>query len=292
MKFGTHVMGMSLRHIPEVARAFEDNGLESVWIPEHLVFPAEMPPTYPYTETGYPPVTPDTPSYDPWALLAFIAAATTKIKLATNVFILPLRHPLQTARSVVTVDRLSGGRVILGAGVGWLEDEFNYVGQPFNTRGKRTDAIIEILRRLWSDDVIEVHDEHFDFGPVKFQPKPLQRPSIPIEVGGASRGALVRAGRLGDGWIEVGSRDMEQFAERLKIVLEARRESGRDGNFEVTVPAGLAPGIDGYRRLRDAGATRIIVPPIRPDSGRPIPQDWIDWANRFADEVIARFDDV
>jgi probable F420-dependent oxidoreductase len=292
LKFGTHIMGMSLRHFPEVAQAFEANGLESIWIPEHLVFPATMPPTYPYTGTGYPPVTPDTPSYDPWAVLSFIAAATTTIRLATNVFVLPLRHPLQTARSVVTVDRLSGGRVTLGVGVGWLEDEFDYVRQPFGNRGKRTDDIIEILRRLWTENVIEVHDEHFDFGPVKFQPKPLQRPSIPIEVGGAARGALVRAGRLGDGWVEIGGKDIPEFEAKLKVVLEARRESGREGAFEVTVPEGLAPGIDGFRRLRDAGATRIVVIPGERGSGRPTPKEWVDWSKRFADEVIAKFDDA
>jgi probable F420-dependent oxidoreductase len=291
MKFGTYIMGISLRHFAEAAQAFERNGLESLWIPEHLVFPATMPPTYPYTATGYPSVTPDTPSYDPWAVLSYLACATTTIRLATNVYLLPLRHPLQTARSVVTVDRLSGGRVTLGAGVGWLEDEFTYVQQPFATRGRRTDAIIGILRQLWSDDVIEVHDEHFDFGPVKFQPKPLQRPSIPIELGGASHAALRRAGRLGDGWIEIGAKDVGDFRAKLAVVRKARQEAGREGPFEVTVAGTLAPGIDGYRRLQEAGATRILVQAPLPASGRPDLRDWADWSKRFADEIIAKFDD-
>ncbi|WP_261566523.1 TIGR03619 family F420-dependent LLM class oxidoreductase [Frankia gtarii] len=288
-------MGISLRHFPAVAQAFEQNGIESLWIPEHLVFPANMPPTYPYADggPGLPPVTSDTHSYDPWAVLSYIAATTTTIRLATNVFVLPLRHPLAIARSVVTVDRLSRGRVTLGAGVGWLEDEFNYVREPFRTRGKRADAIIGILRQLWSEDVIEVHDEHFDFGPVKFQPKPLQRPSIPIEVGGAARGALLRAGRLGDGWIEIGAKDLDEFRTRLKVVLDAREEAGRTGPFEVTVPISLAPapGIDGLRRLRDAGATRVIMLPDPEAVGHPTAGGRIDWSKRFADEVIARFDD-
>jgi probable F420-dependent oxidoreductase len=290
VKFGTHVMGMSLRHLPQVAAGFEDNGIESIWIPEHLVFPATMPPTYPYTDTGYPIVTPDTPSYDPWALLSFIAASTKTIRLATNVFVLPLRHPLATARSVVTVDRLSGGRVTLGVGVGWLQEEFDYVGQPFHTRGKRADAIIGILRRLWTEDIIEVHDDHFDFGPVKFQPKPLQKPSIPIEVGGAAKAALLRAGRLGDGYIEIGSKNIEEFESRVATVLDARRDAGRTGPFEITVTSALAPGLDGFRRLRDAGATRVMVAPRGPTGTRPTPQDWIDWSKRFADEVIAKID--
>jgi probable F420-dependent oxidoreductase len=287
MKFGAHIMGISFRHMPEVARTFELNGIDSVWVPEHLVFPAKMPATYPYTESGYPGVTPDTPSYDPWAVLSFIAAATTTIRLATNVYILPLRHPLQTARSVVTVDRLSGGRVILGAGVGWLEDEFDYVRMSFVTRGKRADASIEVIRRLWSEDVIEVHDDHFDFGPVKFQPKPVQRPSIPIHIGGSSVAACRRAGRLGDGWIELGSNDLDDFKGKLAIVMRERREAGRDGPFEITMPVPFDTSLSGFKRLQEAGVTRVVVAPEGREGERPTPQAWTDWSKRFADEVIA-----
>jgi probable F420-dependent oxidoreductase len=283
------LMGVSLRSYPEVAATFEDNGFESIWIPEHLVFPAEMPPTYPYTDSGFPPVTSDTPSYDPWVMLSYVAASTDRIRLATNIYILPLRHPLQTARSVVTLDRVSGGRVTLGIGVGWLADEFDYLGLGFADRGRRTDATISALRRLWGEDIIEVHDEFFDFGPVKFNPKPLQQPSIPIEVGGASGPALRRAGRLGDGWIEIGCTTLDDFQTKLAVVLAARQSAGRSGPFEVTVSAGLASGADGYRQLEETGATRIIAMP-RPDAGgRLTPAAVADWAKRFADEVIAKF---
>src|SRR5580698_11514248 len=132
-------MGASFAVMPEIAAMYEENGLESLWVPEHLVFPAQMPRLYPYTDSGYPAVTPDTPSYDPWVVLAYVAAATQRIRLATSIYILPLRHPLQTARSVVTVDRISGGRVTLGMGVGWLADEFDYLGVPFRSRGTRAD---------------------------------------------------------------------------------------------------------------------------------------------------------
>ncbi|WP_166903464.1 LLM class F420-dependent oxidoreductase [Mycobacterium sp. DL440] len=291
MKFGSHIMGISLRHMPDVAHAFELNGIDSVWVPEHLVFPAKIPATYPYTDSGLPEITPDTPSYDPWAVLSFIAAGTTTLMLATNVYILTLRHPLLTARSVVTVDRLSGGRVILGAGVGWLEDEFDYVNMPFKTRGKRADASIDAIRRLWSEDVIEVHDEHFDFGPVKFQPKPVQKPSIPIHIGGSSPAACRRAGRLGDGWIELGSKSLDDFKTKLAIVMKARAEAGRDGPFEVTMPSPLDTSLDGFKRLEDAGVTRVVVAPQAPEGERPTAQAWADWSKRFADEVIAELGD-
>jgi probable F420-dependent oxidoreductase len=290
MKFGTNIMGVSLRAFPEVAASLEANGFESIWIPEHLVFPAEMPPTYPYSDTGFPPVTSDTPAYDPWVILSYLAASTERIRLATNIYILPLRHPLQTARSVVTVDRVSGGRVTLGIGVGWLADEFEYLGLDFGSRGRRTDAAIEAIRRLWSEEVIEAHDEFFDYGPVKFQPKPLQKPSIPIEVGGASGPALRRAGRLGDGWIEIGSKSLEDFQAKLAVVEAARRDAGRAGPFEVTASGALASDLDGYRRLEELGATRIVTGP-RPRVGetRLTPSDVADWAKRFADEIITRF---
>ena len=289
MKFGVHIMGVSLRHLGEVAKSYEDHGLESVWVPEHLVFPQVMPPHYPYSDDGLPPVTPNAPTYDPWVLLASLAAATSSIRLATNVYILPLRHPLQTARSVVTLDRVSGGRVTLGVGVGWLPDEFEYVGLGFEDRGRRADAIIGVLRRLWSDDVIEVHDEHFSFGPVIFQPKPLQKPSIPIEVGGAAPAALRRAGRLGDGWIEIGSTDVADFERKLAVVNAERRAAGRHGlPFEVTVSGALAPGLEGCRRLEEAGATRIIVGPPRDAAGRLTPESCRQWAEQFQDEVISR----
>jgi len=286
MKFGLPLFGVSPRFYADIARAAEANGFESVWMPEHLVMPTEIPPTYLYSESGYPPITPDTPLYDPWVVLGFIAQATERIRLATNIFVLPLRHPLAVARSVVTVDRLSNGRVTLGIGVGWLEDEFEAVGLSFRDRGRRTDRMIDVLRRLWADDVIEEHSEHFDFGPVKFQPKPRQA-FIPIEVGGTTPPALRRAGRLGDGWIEIGSASLDEAVEKLAVVQAARRDAGREHlPFEVTFSAGLAGDLDGVRRCEEAGATRVLVSPSHTD--RADAPAIIDWTKRFADEVIAR----
>src|SRR5439155_16166462 len=131
---GMPFFGLSPRWYPEVAAAAEANGFESVWMPEHLVLPAEIPPTYLYTESGYPPITSSTPMYDPWVVLASVASRTSTIRLATNVYILPLRDPFVTARAVVTLDRVSGGRVTLGIGVGRLEEEFVAAGQEFHNR--------------------------------------------------------------------------------------------------------------------------------------------------------------
>jgi probable F420-dependent oxidoreductase len=287
VKFGLPLFGMSPRFYAEVAQSAEANGFESVWIPEHLVFPEKMPATYLYTETGEAPITPDTPLFDVWVALAFIAQATSTIRLATNVYVLPLRHPIEVARSVVTLDRLSNGRVTMGIGVGWLEDEFDAVGRGFHDRGKRADAMIPLMRRLWADDVIEVHDGYFDFGPVKFQPKP-RFGTIPIEVGGTSPPALRRAGRLGDGWIEIGSPTIEVAREKLDVVMAHRRDAGRaDEPFEVTLGGQFGHDVDTVRRAEDNGATRIVVAPMVSAGERMTPDSVAEFCKRFADEVIS-----
>lgn len=295
MRFGLPLYGLSPRHQPEAARAAEANGFESVWVPEHLVLPAEIPPTYLYAADGRPPIEPRTPMYDPWVLLAAVAAATERIRLATNVYVLPLRHPIVTARSVVTLDRVSGGRVTLGVGVGWLEEEFGVVGESFRDRGSRTDEIIPLLRRLWSEETVAHHGRHYGFGPVAFEPKPVQRRwgvrGIPVEIGGTSKAALRRAGRLGDGWIEIGARDLDDVARMLAVVRAARAEAGReDEPFEVTcsVPAGL----DDVRRAEELGVTRVLASPVPGHGGRITREDVLDGVKRFADEVIARTGDA
>ncbi|WP_067887929.1 LLM class F420-dependent oxidoreductase [Actinomadura chibensis] len=324
MKFGLPMYGLSPRHQPEAARVAEENGYESVWVPEHLVLPAELPSTYLYTADGRPPIEPRTPMYDPWVVLAAIAASTERIRLATNVYVLPLRHPVITARSVVTLDRVSGGRVTLGVGVGWLAEEFGAVGMSFHDRGDRTDEVIPLLRRLWSEETVEHKGRHYAFGPVAFEPKPVQRygagRGIPIEVGGTSPPALRRAGRLGDGWIEIGARDLDDVARMLAVVRAARAEAGRtDEPFEVT--CSLPGDLDTVRRAAELGVTRVVAAPVRghtgrsggrggssphndagrsggrggssphSDAGRATKEDVLDGIKRFADEVIARTGD-
>jgi probable F420-dependent oxidoreductase len=295
VKFGLSMFGLSPRYYPEVAAAAEANGFESLWMPEHLVLPAEMPPTYLYTESGYPPITPRTAMYDPWVVLGAVANATTTIRLATNVFILPLRHPIQTARSVVTLDRVSGGRVTLGIGVGWLEEEFVAVGQSFHDRGARTDEIIGLLRQLWKDETIEHHGEHYQFDAICFDPKPVQKQGIPIEVGGSSKPALRRAGRLGDGWIEIGVKDFDTLTAMLAVVQEARRDAGRE-NLPFEVSSGLGRTVDDIRRSEDLGVTRVLAGPTPGSAILKDPSlrtahlttdDFRDWTKQFADEVIS-----
>ena len=284
MKFGVALIGISPRFYAEIAQVAEAVGFESIWVPEHLVFPATMPPQYPYSDSGLPPVTAQTPLYDPWAVLGYIACATTTLRLATNVFIAPLRHPLMTARSLATVDRLSGGRVTLGAGVGWLSSEFDAVGVPFTERGARMDEIVPLLRRLWNEPAVEHHGRFYYFEPVCFEPKPLQNRTggIPIELGGASQKALERAGRLGDGWIEIGAKSDDDLAHKLGVVQRARSAAGREHlPFEVTSGAWLFEGASGVARAATRGVTRIRASPPM-GAGPMTPDAFRTWADAFA----------
>jgi probable F420-dependent oxidoreductase len=256
------LIGLSPRHYAEVAGAAETAGFESIWLPDHLAFPAEIPPQYPYTDDGESGFPPGTPLLDPWTSLAFIAGVTTTVRLGTHIYILPLRHPFVTGRTLVTLDRLSRGRVILGAGVGWLEPEYDICGQDFRTRGQRMDEIIPLLRRLWSEPVVEHHGEHYSFPPVCFEPKPLQKSGIPIHIGGASAAALRRAGRLGDGYIDIGATTIEAVAEKLAVIESHRRDAGRlESPFEVTVGQDLFGDAARHEQLVNLGVSRVLLHP-------------------------------
>lgn len=283
MKFGLSLAGLSPRNHAEVARHAEAAGFESLWMPEHLVLPDTLPATYPYSGTGEAPITSAAAAYDPWVVLGAIAASTTTIRLATNVYILPLRHPIVTARAVLSLDRVSRGRVTLGIGVGWLEEEFAAVGEDFKTRGRRTDEIIPLLRRLWTESVVEHQGEHYRIPPVRFEPKPFQRP-IPIEIGGTSAAALSRASRLGDGWLDLGSADDETLGAAITIVQEERRRAGREQlPFEITTH--LTGGLDRAKRLTDLGVTRLIVV-AGSDVAGSTREHFLDAISRTADQFI------
>lgn len=287
MKFGLSLVGLHPRHWVEIAQLAEQHGFESVWAPEHLVLPARNESRYPYTVDGTPPVPlASTPLYDPWILMAGVATATQEIRLATAVYVLPLRHPIAVARTLVTLDVLSSGRVTLGAGVGWLKEEFDAVGLSFDDRGARMDEMIQVMRALWSDEVVEHHGRCFDFDPVSFEPKPVQSGGIPIEIGGSSRPALRRAALLGDGWIEVGSSDLASFTAMVETIRKIQSEAGRSGDG-FTVTSKLPRTIDEIERFAAAGLTRVRTGP-RITPGRGSVTAFREHVQRYGDEVIAR----
>jgi len=241
--------------------AAERLGFESVWLPEHLVFPVALSGS-PWPGADHPPVPPETPVFDAFAYLSYLAGRTSRIRLGTHVYLMALRHPFVAARAVQTLDHVSGGRAEVGVGAGWLASEWQAAGLDFRTRGRRLDEAIAVCKRLWSEPVVEHHGEFFDFGPVRFEPKPTQRPWPPIHVGGESDAALRRAARVGEGWIGL---DHDAESVRAPIArlhaLRERRETA-DGDLCITVGS-ARPDRDALARLADAGVDRVIVCPWR-----------------------------
>jgi probable F420-dependent oxidoreductase len=282
MKIGIPLFMLRPEQMADVAVRAEALGFESVWVAEHLVFPAEIRSRYPYAREGIPPINPATPLLDPLLVLMQVAARTQRIRLGTNVYILPLRHPIAVARMVTTLDVLSGGRVSFGVGLGWLEEEFRAVGIDFATRAGRGREAIRALRALWTEEVASFSGRYVSFEPVRFEPKPAQRPHPPILVGGESEAALRRAAALGDGWYGVGHTP-ESAGAQVRRLRELLSEEGRaEVPFDFTVIHGGGElTADAVRRYADAGITRVVSLPWR----RAREAD--DALGRLADRVLA-----
>ena len=191
MKYGIALGAVHHNAFVEVTLEAEKLGYESVWLPEHLVLTTQMSRS-PHPGEEHPPVPPNVPIYDAFSYLSFLAAQTKRVRLGTHVYNIGLRHPFTTARGVQTLDILSGGRVEFGIGASWLEEEWKAVGLDFTSRGRRVDEAIEICKRLWTEEEISYDGEFFKFDPVRFEPKPVQKPWPPMLVGGESKAALRR----------------------------------------------------------------------------------------------------
>ncbi len=262
VKFGVTLTRVHHRSATAVAKHAEALGYESIWTGEHLIWPTEYAPHFPYASVGRPGVSPDIPTMDPWVLLTAIASVTSRIRVGTSVYILPLRDPLVTARAAMSLDVFSGGRFSFGVGAGWLAEEFTYAGLDYMTRGRRMDECIAVLNALWLQYTPEHRGEFFNIGPVKFEPKPIQQPRPPLLVGGDSAPALRRAARLGDGWLGL-YRNVEDAARALQQLVGYRQRFQREHEpFEVVLQSGGEPTLDEILRLEELGVTRLIVSPF------------------------------
>ena len=281
MKIGVPLFFIRPGHMATVAQRAERLGFESVWVPEHLIFPTAFASKYPYSADGVPPVTVDMPLLDPLMILAHLAAVTSRIRLGTNVYVLPLRHPIVTARLAVTLDVLSQGRLSLGVGVGWLAEEFRAVAIEFETRGARTREAVRAMKTLFTEAEPSFRGRYFTFDAVRFEPKPVQKPHPPFLFGGESEIALKRAAALGDGWYGVGH-DAASAATQVKKLRALLAASGRaDVPFEYTVShGGGALDRDAVRRYEDAGIDRVVVLPWRRG------KDAEEAMDRLADAVL------
>jgi probable F420-dependent oxidoreductase len=262
VRFGIALGALNPHFHVAATEAAESLGFESVWLPEHLVLPVHMSRS-PRAGEDHPPIPSTAPVFDAFTYLAFLAGRGPSLRLGTHVYNLGLRHPFVAARAVQTLDIVSGGRVEFGIGASWLEEEWIAAGLDFHTRGRRVDESLAVCKRLWSEPEVEHHGEFFDFDPVAFEPKPVQRPWPPILVGAESDAALRRAARAADGWIGMGH-TVESVAEpierlrRLRAANDVEEVPGRP--FQICV-GGPVRSIDDVKRWEELGVTRLVVAP-------------------------------
>ena len=222
--------------VAELAKMAEDIGIESLWTVEHVAVPHGYESQYPYSRDGKMPGTEDAPIPDPLIWLAYAAALTSKIKLATGVLILPQRHPIYAAKEVATLDVLSKGRVICGVGIGWLEEEFQALGIPFKQRVSRTEEAVAAMRTLWRQGAHSFSSKHFNWGPLECNPKPVQGERLPIVVGGHVDAAARRAARIGDGFFPAKGKD-EELSRLFDAIKDECEKIGRNPD-EIELTAG------------------------------------------------------
>ena len=251
--FGTAEGGVAM------ARAAEEAGIDSLWTVEHVVYPDDYGSTYPYDESGRMAMAPDTDLTDPLTWLTWVGAQTSTIRLATGILILPERNPVVLAKQLGTMDALTGGRIDLGIGVGWLREEFDALGIPWERRGARTDEYVAAMRTLWSGDSVAFEGDFVSFSGVSSNPKPVDG-TVPIIVGGHTDAAARRAGRLGDGFWP-GTGDLDHLLDVMRRSADAH---DRDPDaIEVTWAGDLTTGDDpmaAAEALAAKGVSRVLVP--------------------------------
>ncbi len=286
MKFGLRYCNIGRYTDPaltvELVQAGEEAGFDSAWCIEHTVVPGGYESRYPYAEDGRLPgkesefVLPD-----PLIWMAFVASTTRRIKLGTAVLILPQHNPVITAKQVATIDHLSGGRVLLGIGVGWLKEEFDAIGAPFAARGRRADEYVAAMRELWSSDAPTFHGEFVNFDKAYCLPQPVNK-SVPIIIGGDSKPAARRAGRLGDGYFPARGAQLEL----IDLARRTAQAHDRDADA-IEITTSLPDDLEEIPALAKHGISRLVVPASAGAGPRAVIQTPED-ALKFKD-VIERF---
>jgi probable F420-dependent oxidoreductase len=284
-----------------LAQAAEELGFDSIWLSDHVVVPEHINSSYPYSPDGRFPTPPTQPYLDPLASLCYLAGVTRRVRLGTHVLVLPYRHPLLTAKMIGTLDNLSGGRVDLGIGVGWMREEFEALGAPsYERRGAVTDEQVRLMQAVWTQDVAAFEGEFYRFDALGAHPRPIQKPHPPIWVGGHTRPALRRTARLGDGWLPIGARppaDLppQEVAASYAAIRAEAAAAGRDPN-SIGLIFSTGVGLDAaerrpfnghadqiaadFRAYQDVGVKRFIV-----GMGPHPPAEYERRLRRFAEEV-------
>ncbi len=278
MRLGLHALGIGTGArrtvIDAVAAAAEGSGFGTLWAGEHVVMVDRSESRYPYASNGQIAVPAQADWLDPLVALSFAAAATRRINVATGVLLLPEHNPVLLAKQAATLDVLSGGRLILGAGVGWSREEFAALGVPFARRGARAAEYLRAMRILWREDVASFAGEFVSFSGVRVNPKPLRDRQLPVIFGGNSDAALRRVAEFGDGWYGFNLAGVEAVRERVAVLGDLCREVGRDIR-DLALAVALEGGEPGdVGALAEAGVSELVLveaPPAEPSEV----DDWI-----------------
>jgi len=285
MRFAISTAFTDPAEVLDLARAADALGYHALSVPDHVVNLETLTTPYPYTADGERRWPPFTPWLDPWVTIGAMAAVTERLRFFTGVYVLPMRNPLVVAKAVATAAVLSGNRVALGIGVGWCEEEFDLMEQPFALRGSRTDEMLVLLATLWQPGWVTHQGTHYDIPRLEMSPVPTE--PVPVYVGGTSDVALRRAARH-DGWIS----DYLSIAEAVEVRarLDALRAENGRGDLPFSMVASVTDAVvaDDFRRAEEAGVTDILTMPWVYYAGFDASLDQkIDGMTRFAEEVIA-----
>ncbi len=266
--------------IDAVASAADDSGFATLWVGEHVIMVDRSASRYPYSDDGVIAVPAQADWLDPMIALSFAAAASSRIAIATGVLLLPEHNPVVVAKQAASLDRLSGGRLTLGVGVGWSKEEFDALGVPFEHRGARTAEYVAAMRTLWRDDVASFDGTFVGFDSIRVNPKPVRDRRLPIVVGGNSDAAMRRVAAWADGWYGFNVDGVAAVRERVAMLDELCAQSGRD-RAELRLAVALAsPQPDDVGALADLGVDELVLVEVPPGDPDAVP----GWAAALADQ--------
>lgn len=289
MKVSVATAYLPPEELAPIAAAADAAGYHAMALADHVVNLETLTTPYPYTDDGNRRWEAFTPWVDPWVAIGALAAVTEQLRFFTNIFVLPMRDPFTVAKAVATASALSGGRVALGVGMGWCEEEFDLLGEPFRKRGARADEMLELLAELWTGRWVEHHGEFYDVPRLEMTPAPPA--TVPVYVGGLSDAALRRAARH-DGWISDLISTEQAKAYRATLDAERARLGRSDTDFSMIVSLNDALTVDDFRRAEEAGVTDLLTMPWAYYGGFDLPlQGKIDGLHRFADDIMGNLVD-
>jgi probable F420-dependent oxidoreductase len=289
-------------HMLQLASAAEEAGFTGIAFSDHMIYPEDLKSPYPYGNDGKPHWLPTTPFVDPWVAMGHVAAVTSRVRFVTNIFVLPSRDPFTVAKAVGTAAVLSNNRVSIGVGVGWMREEYEVQQQDFATRGERCEEMIEVMRRLWTGEMVSYEGKHYSFPTLQMAPMPTEIP--PVYMGGYAPAVRDRVARIADGWISTNA-DPEQLAndwDDMKRRLDGHGRSTEGFRYFAVCPS---LKLDDYKRRADIGVTTIQSQPWTLFANDEDARSRLNWPKnpaslelrlegikRFGDEVIGPLKDA